>query len=82
MPDAVLHKNSGEMPDRQFVCFPKKRRGAATASGVGVGEAVPDQHRANSLNTGWVKVPVEFPAIAVAAQLKIKMKWSLGDSNP
>ena len=25
---------------------------------VGVGEAVPDQHRANSLNTGWVKVPV------------------------
>ena len=29
---------------------------------VGVGEAVPDQHRADSLNTGWVKVPVEFPA--------------------
>ena len=24
MPDAALHKNSGEMPDRQFVCFPKK----------------------------------------------------------
>jgi hypothetical protein len=34
---------------------------------VGVGEAVPDQHRANSLNTGWVKVPVKFPALAVAA---------------
>ena len=32
---------------------------------VGVGEAVPDQHRADSLNTGWVKVPVEFPALAV-----------------
>jgi hypothetical protein len=32
---------------------------------VGVGEAVPDQHRADSLNTGWVKVPVKFPALAV-----------------
>lgn len=32
---------------------------------MGVGEAVPDQHRADSLNTGWVKVPVEFPALAV-----------------
>jgi hypothetical protein len=53
------------MPDRQFVCFRKERRRAATASGVGVGEAVPDQHRANSLNTGWVKVPVEFPVLAV-----------------
>jgi hypothetical protein len=41
VPEAALHKNSGEMPDRQFVCFPKKRRGAATASGVGVGEAGP-----------------------------------------
>jgi hypothetical protein len=26
------------------------------------------------LNTGWVKVPVEFPALAVAAQ--VKSKWS------
>jgi hypothetical protein len=49
---------------------------------VGVGEAVPDQHRANSLNTGWVKVPVKFPALAVVAQLRIKMEWSLRDSNP
>ena len=32
---------------------------------AGVGEAVPDQHRADSLNTGWVKVPVKFPALAV-----------------
>jgi hypothetical protein len=39
-------------------------------------------NRANSLNTGWVKVPVEFPALAVAAQLKSKMEWSLRDSNP
>ena len=32
----------------------KRRSEAATASYViGVGEAVPDQHRANSLNTGW-----------------------------
>jgi len=49
---------------------------------VGVGEAVPDQHRANSLNTGWVKVPVKFPALAVVAQLRIKMEWNLRDSNP
>jgi hypothetical protein len=49
---------------------------------VGVGEAVPDQHRADSLNTGWVKVPVKFPALAVVAQLRIKMEWSLWDSNP
>jgi hypothetical protein len=35
------------------------------ANVVGVGEAVLDQHRANSLNTGWVKVPVKFPALAV-----------------
>ena len=32
---------------------------------VGVGEAVPDQHRADSLNTGLVKVPVKFSALAV-----------------
>ena len=32
---------------------------------AGVGEAVPDQHRADSLNTGWVKVAVKFPALAV-----------------
>jgi len=49
---------------------------------VGVGEAVPDQHRADSLNTGWVKVPVKFPALAVVAQLRTKMEWSLRDSNP
>jgi len=24
-------------------------------------------NRADSLNTGWVKVPVKFPAVAVAA---------------
>ncbi len=53
------------MPDRQIARFPKKEQRAATASGVGVGEAVPDQHRADSLNTGWVKVPVKFPALAV-----------------
>src|SRR5262245_50832689 len=52
-------------PDRQLASFREKRRRAATASGVGVGEAVPDQYRANSLNTGWVKVPVKFPALAV-----------------
>ena len=34
---------------------------------VGVGEAVPDQRRANSLNTGWVKVPVKFLALAVVS---------------
>ena len=28
------------------------------------------------------KVPVTFPAFAVAAQPRIKMEWSLGDSNP
>jgi len=39
---------------------------------VGVGEAVPDQHRAYSLNTGWVKVPVKFPALAVVG-------WKEGD---
>ena len=49
---------------------------------AGVGEAVPDQHRANSLNTGWVKVPVKFPALAVVAQLRIKMEWNLRESNP
>jgi hypothetical protein len=65
VPDETLHENSGAMPDRQFSCLAKKIRGAATASGVGVGEAVPDQHRADSLNTGWVKVPVKFSALAV-----------------
>ena len=45
-----------------------------TASGVGVGEAVPDQHRANSLNTGWVKVPVKFPALAVVAKRGDRVK--------
>jgi hypothetical protein len=39
-------------------------------------------NRANSLNTGWVKVPVEFPALAVPARPRIKMEWSLRDSNP
>jgi hypothetical protein len=34
---------------------------------IGVGEAVPDQHRADSLNTGWVKVPVKFPVLAVVS---------------
>jgi hypothetical protein len=43
----------------------KKEREAATANMNGVGEAVPDQNRANSLNTGWVKVPVKFAALAV-----------------
>ena len=44
----------------------KKRSGRLRVCGVvGVGEAVPDQHRADSLNTGWVKVPVKFPALAV-----------------
>jgi hypothetical protein len=63
--DDTLRQNSGDFPDGQLACFAKKEWGAAIASGVGVGEAVPDQHRANSLNTGWVKVPVKFPALAV-----------------
>ena len=48
------------------------------ANVVGVGEAVLDQHRANSLNTGWVKVPVKFPALAVVAQLRIKWREAEG----
>jgi hypothetical protein len=35
-------------------------------------------NRANSLNTGWVKVPVEFSALAVAAQLKSKWNGAYG----
>ena len=67
MPDETLHESSGEMPDRQSAYFWKKRseRRLRVCGVVGVGEAVPDQHRANSLNTGWVKVPVKFPALAV-----------------
>jgi hypothetical protein len=66
VPDKALHKNSDNMPDRQFASFAKKRGQAVTASVCsGVGEAVPDQNRADSLNTGWVKVPVKFPALAV-----------------
>ena len=47
--------------------FEKKERRLRVCRVVGVGEAVPDQHRADSLNTGWVKVPVKFPALAVVA---------------
>ena len=66
MSGEALHENSGATPDRQFVWFPKKEEERRLRMCVvGVGEAVPDQHRANSLNTGWVKVPVEFPALAV-----------------
>ena len=67
VPDKTLHENSGEMPDRQSACFRKKEeeRRLRVCGVVGVGEAVPDQHRADSLNTGWVKVPVKFPALAV-----------------
>ncbi len=43
---------------------------------VGVGEAVPDQHRADSSNSGCVKVPVKFPALAVVGS-----KRGLGE-NP
>lgn len=54
------------MPDRQLCGFRKKEEERLLrANVVGVGEAVSDQHRANSLNTGWVKVPVKFPALAV-----------------
>jgi hypothetical protein len=35
----------------------------------------PDQHRANSLNTGRVKVPVKFPALAVVGS-----KHGLGEN--
>ena len=65
MLDETLQENSGEMPDRQTGHLPKKEGERAAASELGVGEAVPDQRRANSLNTGWVKVPVKFPALAV-----------------
>jgi len=56
------------------VLFEKKEeeRRLRVCGVVGVGEAVPDQHRADSLNTGWVKVPVKFPALAVVG-------WKEGD---
>ena len=48
-----------------MVSAKKEEERRLRANVVGVGEAVSDQHRANSLNTGWVKVPVKFPALAV-----------------
>src|SRR5215469_5177572 len=70
VPDYALHKNSDNSLIDNSIGLRKKRGEAATASASvcsGVGEAVPDQHRADSLNTGWVKVPVKFPALAVVA---------------
>ena len=62
--------------------FDFHQKGAATAKEWRCRRGGSGSNRADSLNTGWVKVPVTFPALAVAAQLRIKMEWSLGDSNP
>jgi hypothetical protein len=69
------------MPDRQSACFSKKKERRLRVCGVvGVGEAVPDQHRADSLNTGWVKVPVKFPALAVVSSER-ELGENLGEAN-
>ena len=80
MSGEAVHKNSGaRLIDNSFD-FDQK--GAATAKERRCRRGGSGSNRANSLNTGWVKVPVPFPAFAVAAPLRIKMEWSLGDSNP
>jgi len=62
MSGEALHKNSGAAPDRHSCGFQEKEEERRLrVCVVGVGEAV-RVNRANSLNTGWVKVPVEFPA--------------------
>jgi len=47
------------------ICERKRRSGDCEFMYLVSERRSPDQHRADSLNTGWVKVPVKFPALAV-----------------
>jgi hypothetical protein len=54
------------MPDKQVAWFAEQKKRSGDCEYVMDSERrVPDQHRANSFNTGWVKVPVKFLAFTV-----------------
>jgi hypothetical protein len=64
MSGEVRHKNqAASLIDNSFGF--RRKRSQRLRKGEGVGEAVRDQ-TVLIWNTGWVKVPVAFPAFAVA----------------